>query len=155
MAKKKITQADRDATWSCIIGTTDLADLAECDLVIEAIFEDLQAKGDLFKELDNICHENTIFTSNTSSLSLAEMAESSIPVINLTGRNPGIQNSITLTTISTSFHSFRPVNGLIDSITLFLITGNYYFVYSYNYWLHFYNGKISANIFYSCSFLFQ
>jgi enoyl-CoA hydratase/3-hydroxyacyl-CoA dehydrogenase len=42
--------------------------------VIEAIFEDMKAKHDLFKDLDSICHEGTIFASNTSSLSIAEMA---------------------------------------------------------------------------------
>jgi 3-hydroxybutyryl-CoA dehydrogenase len=42
--KKKMTQAKQDATWACISGTTDLADLAGCDLVIEAIFEDMQVK---------------------------------------------------------------------------------------------------------------
>ncbi len=74
VAKKKLTQAKRDATWACISGTTDLADLADCDLVIEAIFENMQAKQELFKALDGICHEGTIFASNTSSLPIAEMA---------------------------------------------------------------------------------
>jgi enoyl-CoA hydratase/3-hydroxyacyl-CoA dehydrogenase len=72
--KKKLTQVKRDATWECIRGTTDLSDLADCDLVIEVIFEDLNAKQELFGELDSICHENTIFASNTSSLSIAEIA---------------------------------------------------------------------------------
>ncbi len=74
VARKKLTQAKRDATWACISGTTDLADLADCDLVIEAIFEDLQVKQELLKELDGICREGTILASNTSSLSIAEMA---------------------------------------------------------------------------------
>ncbi len=72
--KKKLTRAKRDATWACISGTTDLADLADCDLVIEVIFENMQAKQELFKELDGVCHEGTIFASNTSSLSITEMA---------------------------------------------------------------------------------
>lgn len=72
--KKKLTQADRDATWERIQGTTDLQDLADCDLVIEVIIEDLRAKQLLFKELDGICQEHTIFASNTSSLSIADMA---------------------------------------------------------------------------------
>lgn len=71
--KRKLTQEKRDATWSCIQGTTDLVDLADCDLVIEVIFEDLQTKQELFKELDGICKEDTIFATNTSSLSVAEM----------------------------------------------------------------------------------
>ena len=72
VAKKKMTQAKRDATWGCISGTTDVADLADCDLVIEAIFEDPKAKQELFKELDGVCKEDTVFASNTSSLSIAD-----------------------------------------------------------------------------------
>jgi enoyl-CoA hydratase/3-hydroxyacyl-CoA dehydrogenase len=72
--KRKMTQAKRDATWACISGTTDLADLADCDLVVEAIFEDLAAKQELFRTLDGICHDGTILASNTSALSIAEMA---------------------------------------------------------------------------------
>jgi enoyl-CoA hydratase/3-hydroxyacyl-CoA dehydrogenase len=74
VARKKLSQAKRDATWACIHGTTSLADLAACDLVIEVIFENMQAKQDLFRELDGLCHEGTILASNTSSLSIAEMA---------------------------------------------------------------------------------
>jgi enoyl-CoA hydratase/3-hydroxyacyl-CoA dehydrogenase len=73
VAKRKLSQAKRDATWARISGTTDLADLADCDLVIEAIIENLQAKQELFGELDSICHEGTVFASNTSSLSITEM----------------------------------------------------------------------------------
>ena len=74
VAKRKLTQARRDATWARISGATDLADLADCDLVIEAIFEDMQVKQDLFRELDGICHHGAILASNTSSLPIAEMA---------------------------------------------------------------------------------
>jgi enoyl-CoA hydratase/3-hydroxyacyl-CoA dehydrogenase len=74
VARKKMAQAKRDATWARISGTTNLADLADCDLVIEVIFENMQAKQELFRTLDGICHQGTIFASNTSSLSIAEMA---------------------------------------------------------------------------------
>jgi enoyl-CoA hydratase/3-hydroxyacyl-CoA dehydrogenase len=74
VAKKKMSQAKRDATWTCISGTTELAELADCDLIIEVIFENMQAKQELFRELDGICHKGTILASNTSSLSIAEMA---------------------------------------------------------------------------------
>jgi enoyl-CoA hydratase/3-hydroxyacyl-CoA dehydrogenase len=74
VVKKKMSQAKRDATWARISGTIDLADLADCDLVIEAIIESMQAKQELFRELDSICQEGTVFASNTSSLSIAEMA---------------------------------------------------------------------------------
>ncbi|MBU1877408.1 MAG: enoyl-CoA hydratase/isomerase family protein, partial [Chloroflexi bacterium] len=74
VAKKKMSPDKRDATWARISGTTDLADLAGCDLVIEVIFENMPAKQELFKTLDGICQANTILASNTSSLSIAEMA---------------------------------------------------------------------------------
>ncbi len=74
VAKKKMSQAQRDATWANVSGTVDLADLADCDLIIEVIIENMEVKQKLFKELDSICHEGTIFASNTSSLSIAEMA---------------------------------------------------------------------------------
>ncbi|MCX6071993.1 MAG: enoyl-CoA hydratase-related protein [Chloroflexi bacterium] len=72
--KKKLSPAKRDATWGRIQGTTDMKDLADCDLVIEVIVEDLQAKKQLFKELDGLCQAGTVFASNTSSLSIADMA---------------------------------------------------------------------------------
>ncbi len=72
--KKKVTQAKRDATWGLVQGTTEMKGLADCDLVIEVIIEDLQAKKDLFKQLDGICKPETVFASNTSSLSVSEMA---------------------------------------------------------------------------------
>jgi enoyl-CoA hydratase/3-hydroxyacyl-CoA dehydrogenase len=73
VAKRKMTQAKRDETWARLTGTTYMADFADCDLVIEAIFEDLKAKRDLFAELDEVCKPETIFASNTSSLLIADM----------------------------------------------------------------------------------
>jgi enoyl-CoA hydratase/3-hydroxyacyl-CoA dehydrogenase len=73
--KRKMTPEKREATWSLIQGTTDLAVLADCDIVIEAIFEDLSAKQELFEELDGICKEETIFATNTSSLSVEEIGK--------------------------------------------------------------------------------
>ena len=55
-------------------GTTVIEDLKDCDLVIEAIIEQLPAKRDLFATLDRICPEKTIFASNTSSLTITELA---------------------------------------------------------------------------------
>ena len=54
--------------------TTDLADLAECDLVIEAVTEDLDLKNALWRELDRRCPPGTVFASNTSSLAIGQMA---------------------------------------------------------------------------------
>ncbi|MYC19004.1 MAG: 3-hydroxybutyryl-CoA dehydrogenase [Gemmatimonadales bacterium] len=72
--KEKLGAAERDATMARLHPTLDLADLASCDLVIEAITENLGAKHALFGELGGLCAEETIFASNTSSLSITELA---------------------------------------------------------------------------------
>lgn len=59
-----------------IHGTTDLADVKDCDLIIEAVFEDMAVKKDLFKRLDEICEPKTILATNTSSFSVDELAQS-------------------------------------------------------------------------------
>jgi len=59
------------AGWS---GTTEMTDLANCDVVIEAVFEDLAVKHHLFSALDKICGPETIFASNTSTISITEIA---------------------------------------------------------------------------------
>lgn len=64
-------------TLGRIEGTTDKAKLADCDLVIEAIVENLDVKKTLFAELGGICKPETIFASNTSSFPIKEMAEAS------------------------------------------------------------------------------
>ncbi len=74
VARRKLSQTKRDATWARIGGTTELADMADCDLVIEAIYENLGAKQKLFRALDGICKPDCVLTSNTSSLSISEMA---------------------------------------------------------------------------------
>ena len=58
----------------CLVGTTDIGDLADCDIVIEAIYEDLAAKHTLFARLDAVCPSPTLFASNTSTISITEIA---------------------------------------------------------------------------------
>lgn len=70
-----ITKAKEEAL-AHLSGTLALEDLKGSDLVIEAVFEDLQVKKELFKSLDLICPRETIFASNTSSLSITEMVAS-------------------------------------------------------------------------------
>jgi 3-hydroxybutyryl-CoA dehydrogenase len=72
--KGKLDAAARDATLKRLTFTTTVADLKGVDVVIEAITEDLALKNALFKELDGLCGPATIFASNTSSLTIAEMA---------------------------------------------------------------------------------
>ena len=72
--KGKLDASARDEAMARIRGTTSLEDLSAADLVVEAIVEDLGVKKDLFSRLDRICHEGTILASNTSSLTVTEMA---------------------------------------------------------------------------------
>jgi 3-hydroxybutyryl-CoA dehydrogenase len=72
--KGKLSAEDRDAAWERLSFTTEVSDLADRDLVVEAIVEDLGIKHALFGELDRLCGESTIFASNTSSLTITDMA---------------------------------------------------------------------------------
>jgi len=72
--KGTLSSADRDQVRGRLHGTTNLEDLKDCDLVIEAIIEQLPAKREFYAALDKICKPTTIFASNTSSISITEMA---------------------------------------------------------------------------------
>ena len=70
----KLAASDMEAAGKQIKGTTKLADLGDADLVIEAVIEKMEMKKEVFIELDRLCPPRTIFASNTSSLSITEMA---------------------------------------------------------------------------------
>ena len=70
----KMTAEERDAVLARMSSATDLEALADCDLIIEAVFENLKIKQELFGKLNTICAEHTIFASNTSTLSITEIA---------------------------------------------------------------------------------
>ena len=70
----KITEDDAKAARGRMRGTTSLEDLKDCDLVIEAVVEQIEAKKEVFGTLDALCPAHTIFASNTSSLTIVEMA---------------------------------------------------------------------------------
>ncbi len=72
--KGRIQEADRDAALSRVTATSDLAELAECDLVIESVVEDMAVKKHLFHELDRVCKDHTIIATNTSTLPVVELA---------------------------------------------------------------------------------
>jgi 3-hydroxybutyryl-CoA dehydrogenase len=72
--KGKLDAAARDAILARIHMTTALEELREADIVIEAVTEDLEIKNEMFRTLDEVCAEHTIFASNTSSLTIADMA---------------------------------------------------------------------------------
>lgn len=72
--KGKLESSARDAALGKLKFTTSLEDLKDCDLIIEAVTEDLQLKNEMFRTLDGVCPPHTIFASNTSSLTVADMA---------------------------------------------------------------------------------
>lgn len=75
VSKGKLTQEDADTTLGRITFTTDMAALSDTDFVVEAVIENMDLKRTLYTDLGNICDPKTIFASNTSSLSITEMAQ--------------------------------------------------------------------------------
>jgi 3-hydroxybutyryl-CoA dehydrogenase len=74
----RLTQEQVEGILANLSGTTDLSALAACDIVIEAVFEDLAVKHALCAQLDRVCPPHTIFASNTSTLSITEIAGGSV-----------------------------------------------------------------------------
>jgi 3-hydroxybutyryl-CoA dehydrogenase len=70
----KLAAAESEAARARLSATTQVKDLAGCDLVIEAVVENLDAKKELFGELDSLCGDSAIFCSNTSSLTITELS---------------------------------------------------------------------------------
>jgi 3-hydroxybutyryl-CoA dehydrogenase len=73
--KGKLSAEERDAALARFRTTTEVKGLADCDLVIEAIVEELDAKRELFAELDRVCSPDAILATNTSALSVTQIAE--------------------------------------------------------------------------------
>jgi 3-hydroxybutyryl-CoA dehydrogenase len=73
----KLKKEERDAIVAAMSRTTDVGVLGACDLVIEAVFESLEVKRDLLQRLDTVCAKDAIFASNTSTLSITEIASGS------------------------------------------------------------------------------
>lgn len=74
VSKGKLTEEAKEDILSRISGTTDMNLAADCDLVVEAAIENMKIKKEIFAELDKICKAETILASNTSSLSITEVA---------------------------------------------------------------------------------
>ena len=73
--KGRLTQEEKDAGIGRLTLTTEIADLAHCDLVIEAVLEELPLKREVFAELDRVTRPEAILATNTSALSVSEIAE--------------------------------------------------------------------------------
>lgn len=76
--KERISSQKCEEALALVLPSSSLNDAADCDLVIEAIVEDLEPKKKLFASLDEICDAKTIFATNTSSLSITEMASATM-----------------------------------------------------------------------------
>ncbi|MDQ4132040.1 MAG: 3-hydroxybutyryl-CoA dehydrogenase [Actinomycetota bacterium] len=74
--KGKLPAEERDAALDRLRGVSDLAELSDCDLVLESVVEDLGVKQEIFRELDKICPDETILATNTSTLPVVELATS-------------------------------------------------------------------------------
>jgi 3-hydroxybutyryl-CoA dehydrogenase len=75
LAKGRLTENDRDGTLRLVAATSDLGRVADADLVIEAVFEDVAIKSELWRELDGHAPPAAIFASNTSSIAIHRLAE--------------------------------------------------------------------------------
>jgi 3-hydroxybutyryl-CoA dehydrogenase len=93
--KSRMSRQDRDATWARIKGSAAMADLRDRDLVIEAVPEDMELKKRIFLELDRICPGHTVLCSNTSCLSVTELAQ-------VTGRPDKVMGTHFLTPVPRS-----------------------------------------------------
>ncbi len=77
--KGTITAEQQQETRNRLTGTTSFEDLSDCDIIIEAIIENLEEKRKTYKQLDGLCKPETIFASNTSSISITEMMTTTSP----------------------------------------------------------------------------
>ena len=75
IARWAMTKSEMKSIFSRMMWSTDLEDVKECDIIIEAVEENLELKRSLFKKFDEIAKEETIFVSNTSTLSVSKIAE--------------------------------------------------------------------------------
>jgi 3-hydroxybutyryl-CoA dehydrogenase len=117
----KLEAEVRDQTLGRIRGTTALGELAGVDLVIEAIVENLDTKKALFVELDGICPDHAIFASNTSSLTITEMAAATRRPDRFVGLHffnpvPVMKLVEVVRTIATSEPTFRTAYGFVESL---------------------------------------
>jgi len=85
LAKEKITQAQKDEVLGRISYSTDVSSLADVDYVIEAVFEDYDVKKALFERLEGVCRPEVVFATNTSSISITEIAAATGRPANVVG----------------------------------------------------------------------
>lgn len=119
--KGKMTAEVRDQMLSRVRTSTDLGDMAAADIVVEAIYEDLEAKKRVFARLDEVCPEGVVLGSNSSSLSILDMAMAtkrpeSVVGIHFFNPVPLMQGVELVCTIMTSFHTLEAARQFSESL---------------------------------------
>ena len=119
--KGKLAAGDRDAALKRLGFTTTTADLQRCDIIVEAVTEDLELKNSLWRELDARCGPATIFASNTSSLTIAAMAAATQRADRFVGLHffnpvPLMPLVEVVRTVTTSEETFRRAFAFIQSL---------------------------------------
>lgn len=110
--KGKLTSEQRDKALGNLHFTTEVSDLRDADIVVEAVVEDLELKNAMWKELDGLCPPRTIFASNTSSLTIAAMAAATTRADRMVGLHffnpvPVMKLVEVVRTVTTSDETFR------------------------------------------------
>ncbi len=121
VSKERISQPDKDATMARIKGTTDMGDFSKCDLVIEAATEDMDVKKAIFARLDKVCPKHTILATNTSVLSVADIASATSRLEQVLGTHfanpvPVMKILEIIKTIATSETTIATVKSFGESI---------------------------------------
>ena len=119
--KERITQEEMDETLANIETTTEVSDLDDVDLVIEAVNEDMELKKKIFKELDEVTKDDAILASNTSALSITEIAtvtERPDKVVGVHFFNPvPVMKLVELIrSITTSDETFEKVEKMVEEL---------------------------------------
>jgi 3-hydroxybutyryl-CoA dehydrogenase len=121
VAKGKLTEAEKETITGRIKSTTELTPAKECDLIIEAIIENKQAKLDLFRELEGLCPAQVIFASNTSSIPITELATATKRPDKVAGMHffspvPVMKLVEIIRGLKTSDETIRVIKDLVDAI---------------------------------------
>jgi 3-hydroxybutyryl-CoA dehydrogenase len=119
--KEKISAAQKDEVMDRIKGTTDVGDFKDCDLVVEAIIENLDIKKKVFKQLDEVCPPHALLTSNTSSMTIIEMAAATSRMEKVAGLHffnpvPVMRLLEIVTTIVTSEETVKTLREFSESL---------------------------------------
>jgi len=121
VAKERITKLEKNEILKRISTTTDLNEITDVDLVIEAAVEDINIKKEIFKAIDKICKEEAIFASNTSALSITDIASvtnrpEKVIGIHFFNPVPVMKLVEVIKGIATSKNTFDIVNKFIDNL---------------------------------------